>query len=120
MPYDSCTLFAKKHHPSYFLHLTSSWFSQLLYDSFYLTGRKRLAGGFVAHLLQLLTKLGAASNPTHQVAHGCVWAAVWEVHQRQFLLGVRSYSKIIHIIIVRLYIQHSSTPPKGEPEGAFK
>ena len=97
MPYDLWTLFAIKHHPSYFLHLTSSWFSQLLYDSFYLTGRKRLAGGFVAHLLQLLTKLGAASNPTHQVAHGCVWAAVWEVHQRQFLFGVCTNDKVFHI-----------------------
>ena len=43
-------------------------FSQLLDDSFYLTGRKRLAGGFVARRLQLLPELGAAANPTHQVA----------------------------------------------------
>ena len=81
MPYDSCTFL---------------WFSQLLYDSFYLTGRKCLAGGLVAHLLQLLTELCAASNPTHQVVHGCVWAAVWEVHQRQFLLGVCTNDKVFH------------------------
>ena len=70
-------------------------FSQLLDDSFYLTGRKRLAGGFVACFLQLFPKRGAAANPTHQVAHGCVWAAVWEVHQRQFLFGVCTNAKFI-------------------------
>lgn len=45
--------FQKKHHPSYFLHLTSSGFSQLLHDSPYLSGRERLAGGFIAHRLKL-------------------------------------------------------------------
>ena len=73
-------------------------FSQLLDDSFYLTGRKRLAGGFVARRLQLLPELGAAANPTHQVAHSRARAAVWEVHQGQFLLGIRSYFEIIHIV----------------------
>ena len=86
----------KKHHPSYFLHLTSLGFSQLLNDGFYLTGRKRLAGGFVARRLQLLPELGAATNPTHQVTHGCAWAAVWKIHQGQFLLGVCTNDKVIH------------------------
>ena len=71
-------------------------FSQLLDDSFYLTGRKRLAGGFVARRLQLLPELGAATNPTHQVTHGCAWAAVWEVHQGQFLLAICTNDKVIH------------------------
>jgi hypothetical protein len=70
----------KKHHPSYFLHLTSLGFSQLLDDSFYLTGRKCLASGFVARRLQLFPKLGAAANPAHQVAYGRAWAAIREVH----------------------------------------
>ena len=87
----------KKHHPSYFLHLTSLGFSQLLNDGFYLTGRKRLAGGFVARRLQLLPELGAAANPTHQVAHSRARTTVREVHQGQFLLGIRSYFEIIHI-----------------------
>ena len=72
-------------------------FSKLLDDSLHLSGRECLAGGFVARRLQLLPELGAAANPTHQVAHGRAWAAVWEVHQGEFLLGVRSYSEIIHI-----------------------
>ena len=108
MPCDLWTFFPKTssifhltssifHHPSYIIHLPSSGFSQLLDDSFHLSGRKRLAGGFVARRLQLLPELGAAANPTHQVAHGRAWAAVWEVHQGEFLLGVRSYSEIIHI-----------------------
>ena len=96
MPCDYWTLFSKKLHPSYFLHHTSSGFSQLFDDSFYLTGRKRLAGGFVARRLQLLPELGAAANPTHQVAHSRARAAVWEVHQGQFLLGVCTYYKFIH------------------------
>ena len=72
-------------------------FSQLLDDSFYLTGRKRLAGGFVARRLQLLPELGAAANPTHQVTHSRARTTVREVHQGQFLLGIRSYFEIIHI-----------------------
>ena len=88
---------SKKHHPSYIIHLPSSGFSQLLDDSFYLTGRKRLAGGFVARRLQLLPELGAAANPTHQVAHGRARAAVWEVHQSQFLFAICTNDKVIHI-----------------------
>ena len=84
------------HHPSYIIHLTSSRFSQLLDDSFHLSGRKRLAGGFVACRLQLLPELGAAVNPTHQVAHGRAWAAVWEVHQRQFLFAICTNDKVFH------------------------
>ena len=87
---------SKKHHPSYIIHLPSSGFSQLLDDSFYLSGRKRLAGGFVARRLQLLPELGAAANPTHQVAHGRARAAVWEVHQRQFLFAICTNDKVIH------------------------
>ena len=71
-------------------------FSQLLDDSFYLTGRKCLAGGFVARRLQLLPELGAAANPTHQVAHSRARAAVWEVHQGQFLLAICTNDKVIH------------------------
>ena len=89
---------SKKHHPSYFLHLPSSWFSQLLDDSPYLTRRERLAGGFVARRLQLLPEQGAAANPTHQVAHSRAWTAVWEVHQGQFFFCIRSYFEIIHIV----------------------
>ena len=96
MPCDYWTLFSKKLHPSYFLHHTSSGFSQLFDDSFYLTGRKRLAGGFVARRLQLLPELGATANPTHQVAHGRARAAVWEVHQRQFLFAICTNDKVIH------------------------
>ena len=90
-------------------------FSQLLHDSPYLSGRKRLAGGFVACLLQLFPKLGAAANPVHQVAHSRAWAAVGEVHQGQFLLRVGAYFKIIHI--------NSKSPPcspKGGVIGSIK
>ena len=84
------------HHTSSIIHLPSSGFSQQLDDSFYLSGRKRLAGGFVARRLQLLPELGAAANPTHQVAHGRARAAVWEVHQRQFLFAICTNDKVIH------------------------
>lgn len=75
---------------------TFLWFSQLVDDGPYLTGRKRLAGGFVARRLQLFPKLGAATNPVHQVAHGRAWAAVGKVHQSQFLFAVCFYRKLIH------------------------
>ena len=71
-------------------------FSQLLDNSFYLSGRKRLAGGFVARSLELLPELGAAANPTHQVLYSCARAAVGKIHQGQFLLAVCSYYKFIH------------------------
>ena len=87
---------SKKHHPSYIIHLPSSGFSQLLDDSFYLSGRKRLAGGFVARRLQLFPKLGAAANPSHQMAYSRARAAVWEVHQRQFLFAICSNGELIH------------------------
>ena len=72
-------------------------FAKQLDNSFYLTGCKRLTGGFVARRLQLLPELGAAANPTHQVTHSRAWATVREVHQGQFLLGIWSYFEIIHI-----------------------
>ena len=65
-----------------------SGFAQLLHDGPYLSGGKRLAAGFVARRLKLFPKLGATTNPRHQVAHGRAWTAVRKVHQRQFLLRV--------------------------------
>ena len=59
---------------------TFLWFSQLVDDGSYLSGRKRLAGGFVACLLQLFPKLGA----------------VGKVHQGQFFFAVCFYRKLIH------------------------
>ena len=71
-------------------------FAKLLDDSADLSGRERLAGGFVAHRLKLFTKLGAATNPVHQVAHSRAWAAVGKVHQGQFLFAVCTNCKTIH------------------------
>ena len=78
------------HLTSYIIHLPSSIlrFPQLFDDGTHLSGRERLAGSFVARRLQLLPKLGATVNPAHQVTHSRPWAAVREVHQGQFLLGV--------------------------------
>ena len=71
-------------------------FAKLFDNGSYLSGRERLAGGFVAHRLKLFPKLGAATNPVHQVTHGRAWAAVGKVHQGQFLFAVGSNNKGIH------------------------
>ena len=86
----------KKLHPSYFLHHTSSGFSQLLDDSPYLSGRECLAGGFIACLLHLFPEFGAAANPVHQMAHSRARTAIRKVHQCQLLLAVGSNNEVIH------------------------
>ena len=68
----------------------------MLHDGSYFARCKGLAGRLIAHRLELSPELRAAANPSHQVVDRRARLAVGEIHQGEFLLGVRSYSEIIH------------------------
>ena len=65
-----------------------SGFTQLRDDGADLPGREGFAGGVVAGLLEFVPKRVASTNPAHQVIDGGSRAAVGEVQEGKFLLGV--------------------------------
>ena len=65
-----------------------SGFSEIIKDDAYLARGEKLAVGVVACGCKLLSELGIAVDPTHQVACGGARGAVGEVKERKLLFAV--------------------------------
>ena len=73
----------------------TSWFAQVFNYYFHLPWRKALAGVLVAGIHQLLLYRLASFYPRHEVVFSHARAAVREVHERKFLLGVCANLEIL-------------------------
>lgn len=73
----------------------TSWFAQVFNYYFHLPWRKALAGVLVAGVHQLLLYRLASFYPRHEVVFSHARAAVREVHERKFLLGVCANLEIL-------------------------
>ena len=70
------------------MHNSLLGFSEIIKDCADLASGEKLAVGVVARGLQLLTELGNAVDPTHQVTGGGARVAVGEVEERKLLFAV--------------------------------
>ena len=92
----------ESHGKGFLMHNSLLGFSEIIKDDADLASSEILAVGVVACGLKLLSELGNAIDPTHQVASGGARVAVGEVKERKLLFAIASYFHNAGCLIVVL------------------
>lgn len=83
-----------------YLLLFSLRLTQILYDEAHFAWREPFGGLAVTLGVEGCEQGTAAVNPRHEAVDCHMWVFHgWEVHDGEFLLGVRLYSKLIHGVL---------------------